>query len=65
MEKFTTKKFMNRNGVTSRPSAFRCIFKQPSISTLSVPIRIAPAWSRMLRFGHTTKFKPDEFLQVN
>lgn len=47
-------------------SAFRCFFKQQSISsTLSLPIRIAPAWSRMLRFGNTTKFKTDEFFEVH
>lgn len=54
------------NGVSSRASALRCFFKQRSISsTLSLPVRIAPAWSRMLRFGNTTKFKVDEFFEVN
>lgn len=53
------------NGVTSRAAALRNFFKQQSISSsLSVPIRIAPAWGRMLRFGNTAKFKIDEFLQV-
>lgn len=55
-----------RNGITTPTSAFRCFFKQQSISsTLSLPIRIAPAWSRMLRFGNTTKFKIEELFQVN
>lgn len=50
----------------SSMKTFRCFFKQHSIcSSISVPIRIAPAWGRMLRFGNTTKFKTDEFLQVN
>lgn len=69
MEKCTNNKYKNcssRNGFATRTSALRCFLKQPSISsTLSVPIRIAPAWSRMLRFGNTTKFKTDEFFQVN
>lgn len=54
------------SGIPSRASALRCIFKQRSISsTLSLPVRIAPAWSRMLRFGNTTKFKIDDFFEVN
>lgn len=54
------------NGIKSRASTFRCFFKQQSISsTLSIGHRIAPAWSRMLRFGNTTKFKTDELFQVN
>ncbi|XP_031632673.1 transient receptor potential cation channel subfamily A member 1 isoform X3 [Contarinia nasturtii] len=54
-----------RKEITKRPSTFRCIFKQPSISSsLTLPIRIAPAWGRMLRFGQTTKFKTDEFFQA-
>lgn len=53
------------NGIASRASALRSFFKQQGITTtLSVPIRIAPAWGRMLRFGNTAKFKVDEFLQV-
>lgn len=52
----------SQNGLNT----FRCFFKQHSISsTISIPIRIAPAWGRMLRFGNTTKFKTDEYLQVN
>lgn len=46
--------------------AFRGFFKQRSISsTLSMPIRIVPAWSRMLRFGNTAKFRTDEYFEVN
>lgn len=53
------------NGLTSRVSAIRCFFKQRSISSsISVPIRIAPAWGRMLRFGNTSKIKIDELFQV-
>lgn len=59
------KKEDRSNGIASRAAALRCFFKQQGISTsLSVPIRIAPAWGRMLRFGNTAKFKIDEFLQV-
>lgn len=54
-----------QNGLKSHASAFRCFMKQHTISsTLSVPIRIAPAWGRMLRFGNNTKFKSDDFYQV-
>lgn len=58
-------KLKPRNGITKKTSKFGCFFKQQSISsTLSLPIRIAP-WSRMLRFGNTTKFKIEELFQVN
>lgn len=53
------------DNIKKRATNFRCIFKQPSISSsLTLPIRIAPAWGRVLRFGQTTKFKTDEFFQV-
>lgn len=66
MEKCENNKDKDRStGLASRAAAVRCFFKQQSISsTLSVPIRIAPAWGRMLRFGNTAKFKIDDFLQV-
>lgn len=67
MEKCEDNKLKDRsNGFTTRASAFRCFFKQQGFSSsLSVPIRIAPAWGRMLRFGNTAKFKVDEFFQVS
>lgn len=50
---------------STRASTFRCFIKQHSIaSTLSLPVRIAPAWSRMLRFGNATKFKVHELFEV-
>lgn len=66
MEKCENDKNEDRsNGFASRISAVRCFFKQQSISSsLSVPIRIAPVWGRMLRFGNTAKFKIEELFQV-
>ncbi|XP_055299666.1 transient receptor potential cation channel subfamily A member 1 isoform X2 [Sitodiplosis mosellana] len=53
------------NAIKTRASTFRCFLKQQSItSTLSIPIRMAPAFSRMLGFGNTTKFKTEELLQA-
>lgn len=49
----------------SKPKPLRCLFKQHSIaSTLSVPLRLPPAWGRVLRFKINTKFKSGDFFQV-
>lgn len=50
----------------SKPTSLRHLFKQNSLSTsFTAPIRLAPHWNRVLRFGNTTKFKSDEFFKVN
>lgn len=54
------------NEVPTKTTSLRYLFKQNSLTTsFKTPIRLAPHWNRVLRFGNTTKFKTDDFFQVN
>lgn len=55
----------SEQGIPSKAASHRHLFKQNSLSlSFAAPIRLAPNWNRVLRFGNTSKFKLDEFFQV-